>query len=74
MKRAVSSLSFVLFAGATALRAQNTMTAEVTAAYNGVSANILHRKQQWRATYTTLFFGTMGSGCKFQLRFTGRSR
>ena len=41
MKRVVSSLSFVLFAAATALRAQNTMTAEVTAAYKGVSANIL---------------------------------
>ncbi len=41
MKRVVSSLSFVLFAAATALRAQNPMTAEVTAAYKGVSANIL---------------------------------
>jgi len=41
MKRVVSSLSFVLFAAATALRAQNTMTAEVTAAYKGVIANIL---------------------------------
>ena len=41
MKRVVSSLSFVLFAAATALRAQNPMTAEVTAVYKGVSANIL---------------------------------
>ena len=41
MKRIVSSLSFVLFAAATALRAQNPMTAEVTAAYKEVSANIL---------------------------------
>lgn len=41
MKRVVSSLSFILFADATALRAQNIMTAEVTAAYKGVSANIL---------------------------------
>jgi hypothetical protein len=41
MKRVVSSLSFVLFATATALRAQNPMTAEVTGAYKGVSANIL---------------------------------
>ncbi len=41
MKRVVSSLSLVLFAAATALRAQNTMTAEVTAAYKGVSTNIL---------------------------------
>src|SRR5271168_50909 len=37
----MKSLSFVLFTAATALRAQNTMTAEVTAAYKGVSANIL---------------------------------
>jgi uncharacterized damage-inducible protein DinB len=41
MKTIVSSISFVLFAAATALRAQNPMTAEVTAAYKGVSANIL---------------------------------
>ena len=41
MKRVVSSLSFVLLATATALRAQNPMTAEVTAVYKGVSANIL---------------------------------
>ncbi|HTX35247.1 MAG TPA: hypothetical protein VME43_09500 [Bryobacteraceae bacterium] len=41
MKTIVSSLSFVLFAAATALRAQNPMTAEVTAVYKGVSANIL---------------------------------
>jgi len=41
MRRVVLSLSFVLFATATALRAQNTMSAEVTAAYKGVSANIL---------------------------------
>jgi uncharacterized damage-inducible protein DinB len=41
MKRVVSSLSFVLFAAATALRAQNPMSAEVTEAYKGVSANIL---------------------------------
>ena len=41
MKRVVSSLSFVLFAAATALRAQNPMSAEVTAAYRGVSASIL---------------------------------
>src|SRR5271155_4512377 len=41
MKRVVSSLSFALFAAATALRAQNPMTAEVTAVYKGVSANIL---------------------------------
>src|ERR1700761_7243300 len=41
MKRVVSSLSFVLFATATALRAQNPMTAEVTSAYKEVSANIL---------------------------------
>src|ERR1700759_2989410 len=41
MKTIVSSLSFVLFAAATALRAQNPMSAEVTAVYKGVSANIL---------------------------------
>src|ERR1022692_3702066 len=41
MKRAVSSLSFVLFAAATALRAQSPMTAEVTVVYKGVSADIL---------------------------------
>jgi uncharacterized damage-inducible protein DinB len=41
MKRVVSSFSFVLFAAATDLRAQNTLTAEVTSAYKGVSANIL---------------------------------
>jgi uncharacterized damage-inducible protein DinB len=41
MKRVVSSLSFVLVAAATALRAQNPLTAEVTAACKGVSANIL---------------------------------
>src|ERR1700758_1767647 len=41
MKRVVSSLSFVLLATATALRAQKPMTAEVTAVYKGVSANIL---------------------------------
>jgi uncharacterized damage-inducible protein DinB len=40
MKRVISSLSFVLFAAAGA-RAQNPMTAEATAAYKGVSANIL---------------------------------
>jgi len=41
MKSVVLSLSFVLFAAATALRAQNPMTAEVTGVYKGVSANIL---------------------------------
>src|SRR5258708_40305989 len=41
MKTVVSSLSFVLLAAATAVQAQNPMTAEVTAVYKGVSANIL---------------------------------
>src|ERR1700748_2419602 len=40
MKKVVSSLSFVVCAAAAA-RAQNPMTAEVTAVHKGVSANIL---------------------------------
>ena len=41
MTKRFLSLSAVLFAASTALRAQNPMTAEVTAVYKGVSANIL---------------------------------
>jgi len=50
MKTIVSSLSFVLFAAATALRAQNPMTAEVTAVYKGVSANILKAAEKMPET------------------------
>lgn len=46
MRRVVSSLSFILFAATTALQAQNPMTAEVTAVYKGVSANILKAAQK----------------------------
>ena len=41
MRKRFLSLSVVLCAASTALLAQNPMTAEVTAVYKGVSANIL---------------------------------
>ena len=40
MKKSFLSLSVVLFAASTALRAQNPMTAEATGLYETVSANI----------------------------------